>query len=152
MITHPYPAVIPCSGQGHPTHAEAIAYFSNVIANAWREPTPDNARAKAHLDYFCGHIFGAHGLKDFIPFPIVSAHYTALHPAPVFDSGQFSTALRAYLSLLNVDFQNGAPDSFRGAVVSLTFDRGRHSHNIARFSVPALTLGKSMVRAPARTR
>jgi hypothetical protein len=133
-----------------PTHSEAIAFFQNIIDNAWREPSADNAAAKAQLDYFCGHIDGAHGLKDFIPFKIVSTHYTALHPSQHFNPPTFNTALRSYLALLNADFNNEKMDAFREATVSLTFDRARHERNITRFSVASLTLKKTMNREPSR--
>lgn len=117
-----------------PSATPALAYFRRVIEDAHLHPSPQAALAKTRLDYFCGHLDGVPGLRDFIPAAVVARHFSALHPAAAGDRVTFTRALGLYLSLLHADVRDGASGvEFRGVSVALTFDRARHEANILRF-------------------
>lgn len=119
-----------------PDYASAMRHFRKVVADAWREPTPENRLAKHRLDFFCGHIDPLPGLRDYIPVETVMRHYTSLHPVAAHDTAQdFSIALITYLALCRAEIrETPLGTAFRGASVALTFDRARHELNCARFA------------------
>lgn len=137
------------------SHASALGHFRKVIDDAWRHPSPAHALAKRQLDFLCGHIDAAPGLKDFIKVSVVAAHYSALSSASAGDDVSFTSALRLYLTLLHSEIRNGiGGQEFRGASVALTFDRARHEGNILRFvddgPAEVKILHRSVARAPTR--
>ncbi len=127
--------------------ASALAHFRNVIETAWKNPSPAAALDKRHLDYFCGHIDGMPGLKDFVPIQTVARHFSSLHPDLKGDRHRFQSSLSLYLDLLSAEWREVTGDmTFRGASVALTFDRARFDANIGMFSPDEPVLSHQMRR------
>lgn len=144
----PSRTIHPAADDGHhgtvPSRAQTLRHFRRVIENAWALPSPDTALAKRRLDYFCGHIDEARGLKDFVHVPAVAAHFTALNPDVRVDVTGFRSALALYLSLLSAEIRGDG--GFRGASVALTFDRARFDMNMGRFDQDEAALAFRMRR------